>query len=212
VRGGRGLVQFADVHHARMLKPFVVGLLGTVAVLMLGFAVWIAAVRPIDRPGLVWGGSVYRSKEEFKLYLRSKGLSYRVWLARNPGVAPWEPGRRARKVVTHDQGWDWKRDILLAVNAALLATIAAVLLSRPSPRRRPTPIESGSPEDSTVVTAAKAGAHSLRYVRHGASELLHEASDRANAHPETQWRITFYALGAVLALTVALLLSFAMPH
>ena len=46
---------------------------------------------PRQETGLRWGGTVYTSKQEFNVYLRSKGLSYRIWLARNPGVAPWEP-------------------------------------------------------------------------------------------------------------------------
>jgi hypothetical protein len=82
---------------------------------MVAVAVWLAVVQPFGRPGLVWGGNVYTSKNEFKRYLRSKSLSYATWLKRNPGVAPWEPGRRAATARVGSQTWDWKRDTLLAI-------------------------------------------------------------------------------------------------
>ena len=53
-------------------------------------AIWFGG-QPKVEPGLLWGGSVYTSKQEFNVYLKSKGLSYETWLARNPGAAPWEP-------------------------------------------------------------------------------------------------------------------------
>src|SRR3954453_18900041 len=118
-----------------MLKPFVAGFLGALAALMVAAAVWLAVVRPLNRPGLVWGGSVYHSKDEFGLYLKSKGLSYATWLRRNPGIAPWEPGERARPGAAGEV-WDWKRDALLAVNAALLAAVAAALLARSDSQRQ----------------------------------------------------------------------------
>src|SRR5436190_23760180 len=77
-----------------MLRAFVVGFLGALAALMVALVVWFAVFQPLGRPGLVWGGNVYTSKNEFRMYLRSRGLSYSRWLQRNPGVAPWEPGRR----------------------------------------------------------------------------------------------------------------------
>ncbi len=81
-----------------MLKTFGVGFLGAIAAVMMAAAVWFAVIQPLHGAGLVWGGSVYHSKQEFNLYLKSKGLSYATWLQRNPGVAPWEPGTRAPKV------------------------------------------------------------------------------------------------------------------
>jgi hypothetical protein len=112
-----------------VLRAYAIGFLGAVAALMVAAAVWFAVFQPLDRPGLVWGGNVYESKKEFKLYLKSKSLSYSTWLKRNPGVAPWEPGTRVTSR-QENRTWDWKRDMLLAVNGALLATFAAALLAR----------------------------------------------------------------------------------
>jgi hypothetical protein len=112
-----------------VLRAYAIGFLGAVAALMVAAAVCFAVFQPLDRPGLVWGGNVYESKKEFKLYLKSKSLSYSTWLKRNPGVAPWEPGTRVTSR-QENRTWDWKRDMLLAVNGALLATFAAALLAR----------------------------------------------------------------------------------
>ena len=133
-----------------VLKTYAVGFFGAVAALLVGAAVWFAVLQPIDRPGLVWGGTVYSSKQEFSLYLKSKSLSYSTWLKRNPGIAPWEPGTRAANAGRIGQAWDWKRDTLLAIIAALLATIAAALVARapshgePVKRRAATREERGS--------------------------------------------------------------------
>ena len=67
---------------------YIIGLaVGLVLVaLVLGF--WYATRPP--EPGLRWGDQVYTSEEQFKEYLEGKGLSYRTWVARHPGAAPWE--------------------------------------------------------------------------------------------------------------------------
>ena len=77
-----------------MLKTYAVGLLGGL-VLALAVAGVYVATEPKQEAGLLWGGIVYDSKQEFNGYLKSKGLSYKVWLQRNPGVAPWEPNVQA---------------------------------------------------------------------------------------------------------------------
>jgi len=71
-------------------KDYAVGLVGGL-VLALVVAVVYVATEPKQEEGLLWGSQVYTTKQEFKGYLKSKGLSYRIWLARNPGAAPWEP-------------------------------------------------------------------------------------------------------------------------
>ena len=78
-----------------MAKDYAVGLLGGL-VLALAVAVLYVATEPKEETGLVWGNKVYTSKQEFNGYLKSKGLSYKTWLVRNPGVAPWEPNLERR--------------------------------------------------------------------------------------------------------------------
>ena len=177
-------------HHSRRCSSrFAAGFLGATAALMVAAAVWFAVVQPLNRPGLVWGGAVYRSKQEFNLYLKSKGLSYATWLRRNPGVAPWEPGEAAAKTDQDSEVWDWKRDALLAVNAALLAMIAAALLARVgTPESRPANEELPAPEvaapSSPVPTISRRVARGLGYVELGADELAHAAMDRIGERPE----------------------------
>jgi hypothetical protein len=66
---------------------YVIGLaLGLVLVaFVLGF--WYLTRPP--EPGLRWGDKVYVSEAQFREYLDDKGLSYRTWVARHPGTAPW---------------------------------------------------------------------------------------------------------------------------
>jgi hypothetical protein len=197
-----------------VLRAFAVGFLGAVAGLMVAVAVWLAVVQPFGRPGLVWGGNVYTSKNEFKRYLRSKSLSYATWLKRNPGVAPWEPGRRAATARAGSQTWDWKRDTLLAVNAVLLATVAATLtagaVSR-SNRRDKSAGADGRDRASPLITVTKKGAHALGYVAVGASELTHETLNRVREYPRGQQEALMFAclaaLAAALGMLVALLLN-----
>jgi hypothetical protein len=79
----------APPNTAVVAKDYAVGLLGGL-VLALAVAILYVATEPKEETGLVWGDKVYTSKQEFNGYLKSKGLSYKIWLARNPGVAPWE--------------------------------------------------------------------------------------------------------------------------
>lgn len=184
------------------------GFLGAVAGFMVASAVWLAVVQPLNSPGLVWGGSVYHSKHEFKLYLKSKGLSYATWLRRNPGVAPWEPGRRVAE--PGRRPWDWKRDALLAVNAALLAAIAAALLVRTRTREavRGDVRSSGAvpPRASPVGTIARTLSHGLGYVEVGAGELTHAAVERVRHNREEALALVFGGGLAVAAGVVIVLL------
>jgi hypothetical protein len=196
-------------HHSRVLKSFVVGFLGAVAALMVAAAVWFAVVQPLNGPGLVWGGSVYNSRQEFKLYLRSKGLSYETWLKRNPGAAPWEPGSRA-VADGRGQTWDWKRDALLAVIAALLATIAATLFARRGAGRRPAS-RGLAARDGPVAAPAGAVARTTRrglgYVGHGARELIQAAVERVQGTPRGQHEAIVIALAASLAMLAGLFIT-----
>jgi len=73
-----------------VLKAYAAGLFGASLAVILVAGIWFVA-QPSREPGLEWGGKVYSSKQEFQGYLKAKGLSYKAWVARNPGAAPWEP-------------------------------------------------------------------------------------------------------------------------
>jgi hypothetical protein len=73
-----------------VLKAYAVGLLGGLVLALVVAGIYVAT-EPEPERGLRWGDTVYTSRAEFDAYLRSRGLSYKVWLTRNPGVAPWEP-------------------------------------------------------------------------------------------------------------------------
>jgi hypothetical protein len=73
-----------------VLKAYAIGFVGAVLAILIVVAL-SQGVRTQEEPGLRWGGTVYTSEAAFKGYLKSKGLSYETWLARNPGAAPWEP-------------------------------------------------------------------------------------------------------------------------
>ena len=186
-----------------VLKSFIVGFLGAVAALMVAAAFWFAVFQPINEPGLLWGGSVYRTKQEFGLYLKSKGLSYATWLRRNPGVAPWEPGKRAPKSGQSSEVWDWRRDALLALNAALLAAIAAALLASGRGRLRTLVDRDGTPRPSPFPTVRHAVARGLGHVEVGAGELTHAAVESMRERPRDELRL--FALGAALSVAAAVL-------
>jgi hypothetical protein len=77
----------------------------------------------------VWGGKVYTTKEEFNGYLKSKGLSYKTWVAKNPHAAPWEPG--AQPSAKAEDGP--VVDLGSAAIVLMIATACALLLL-PRPR------------------------------------------------------------------------------
>ncbi len=76
------------------MKAYAIGFFGAVVAILVVAGIWVA-LQPKPEAGLLWGGTVYSSKQEFNGYLKSKGLSYKAWVARNPGAAPWEPRRAA---------------------------------------------------------------------------------------------------------------------
>ena len=159
---------------------------------------------------LGWSGAavLYRSKPEFKLYLKTKGLSYSTWMKRNPGVAPWEPGATVRSAP--GKSWDWKRDMLLSINAALLATVAAVLLGRTTLQRRQRgeralTVRAGEGRDPPISAATRACANALGYVKSGVGELTQLATSRAREHPRAYEELGLYAFVAALTAACGLL-------
>jgi hypothetical protein len=122
-----------------MLKAYAIGFLGAVLAVGLAAAIMLAT-QSEQKPGLVWGGTTYTSKEQFSGYLKSKGLSYKTWLARNPGAAPWEPKPRvevkgATHTATRDRSTrevveDWATWLPLTPLVVILATGATLVLVR----------------------------------------------------------------------------------
>jgi hypothetical protein len=144
-----------------MLKAYAIGFFGAVLAVGLAAAIWLAT-QPPQGPSLVWGTTTYTSKEQFKGYLKSKGLSYKTWLARNPGAAPWEPTPRTQvKGATHtaDDGRptrqvveDWATDLPLTPLVAILAGGATLILVR---RRSQPSSETPSMEQPAVTPSAR---------------------------------------------------------
>ena len=166
-----------------MLKAYLVGFLGALAALMVGTAIWFAA-QSLERPQLVWAGSAYTSKQEFELHLKSNGVSYRTWLRRHPGMAPWEPGRRVTQANEGDSK-DKTTEILLAANVALLATLLALLIAH-NTSRRPQPRDlsrRGMTRGSAIGGRAAAGQHGIGHIARGATELASVAATRLRERP-----------------------------
>ena len=121
-----------------MLKAYAIGFFAAVLAVGLAAAI-VLATQPEQKPGLVWGTTTYTSKEQFSGYLKSKGLSYKVWLARNPGAAPWESTPRAevkgathttRDRTTREVVEDWATGLPLTPLVAILAAGATLVLVR----------------------------------------------------------------------------------
>jgi hypothetical protein len=111
-----------------MLKGYALGFFTAALAVLLVAAIWIGA-QPKQEPGLLWGDRVYTSKQEFDGYLKSKGLSYTTWLARNPGAAPWEPEEVTVGAITVHASTNTIQ-LLLAGLGWTLATFGALLLLR----------------------------------------------------------------------------------
>ena len=110
-----------------VLKAYALGLFSAALALALVATIWIGT-QPRQEPGLVWGGAVYTSKEEFNVYLKSKGLSYKTWVTRNPDAAPWESDSVTIGAVTVSAGSDAVMRLLLVAIGLLLAIGTALLL------------------------------------------------------------------------------------
>jgi hypothetical protein len=111
-----------------VLKGYAFGFFSAALAVLLVAAIWIGT-RPKHESGLLWGDTVYTSRAQFDGYLKSKGLSYKTWLARNPGAAPWEPEAITVGAITL-RASTRTLQLVLAVVGWLLATLGAILLLR----------------------------------------------------------------------------------
>jgi hypothetical protein len=111
-----------------MLKGYALGFFTAALAVLLVAAIWVGT-QPKQEPGLLWGDKIYTSKQEFDGYLEQKGLSYKLWLARNPGAAPWEPEEVTVGAITIRASTRTVQ-LLLAGVGWLLATAGALLLLR----------------------------------------------------------------------------------
>jgi hypothetical protein len=109
-----------------VFKSYADGFFSATLAVLLVTAVWFTT-QPSQEPGLLWGGTVYTSKQEFNGYLKSKGLSYKTWVVRNPGVAPWEQETVLEATKARQ---DWMVRVLLAAIGSIVATGCALLLLR----------------------------------------------------------------------------------
>jgi hypothetical protein len=137
-------------------KAYAIGFLSAALAVVLATAIWFGS-QPREPSGLLWGDTVYTSKQEFNGYLKSKGLSYQTWVARNPGVAPWEPDEiTIGAITTRAPTTALDRPLvrlLLAAGGLILAAGFALLLLQ---GRSPGPI--GSLAVFSAVLAVLAGA------------------------------------------------------
>jgi hypothetical protein len=118
----------ADPDTEGVLRSYAFGFFSASLAVLLVAAIWIGT-QPKQEAGLLWGDKVYTSKQEFNGYLKSKGLSYKTWVARNPGAAPWEPEEFAVGAITV-RASPRTAQLVLAAAGWLLATAGALLLLR----------------------------------------------------------------------------------
>lgn len=106
--------------------------MGVVGGLVLALAVagLYVATEPKEEEGLLWGNRVYTTKQEFQGYLRSKGLSYKIWLARNPGAAPWEPAVERHEATAAAAGESSRSPLVPAGLGMVLGSVFSFLVFR----------------------------------------------------------------------------------
>jgi len=116
-----------------VLRAYAIGFFSA-ALAVLVAAVLLLATQPSQEPGLLWGGKVYETRAEFNRYLKSKGLSYKTWVARNPHAAPWEPDAVGSGSTKSRDGWN-KRLLMIALGFALgYLAMGSLLLLLPALR------------------------------------------------------------------------------
>ena len=205
-----------------MLKAYAIGFFGAVAVILVVAGI-VFVTQPKDEPGLLWGGEVYTTKEAFEGYLKEKGLSYKVWLARNPGAAPWEPkpgaaaasaaattARNAAPRAADDSTSALPLATLGLVAIAVFAVFLLIRLPHPTlPRIGTNPTTVVAPERSRATSPTR---------RPDPSRVADSAPRRNRLLPRLRyrwnvsigeiafWGLTFIASGA-FAVLVALLAS-----
>jgi hypothetical protein len=117
-----------------MLKAYVLGLSSVSLAALLVIVIWMFGTQPRQEPGLLWGGQIYTTKQEFNGYLKSKGLSYKTWVARNPDAAPWEPEELTIGPITvrasAEARENWVVRLPLAAIGVMFATGCGFLLLR----------------------------------------------------------------------------------
>ena len=121
----------ADPDTEAVLKGYLIGLLSATLAVFLVAVIWFGR-QPPQEEGLLWGGKVYTSRQEFNGYLKSKGLSYETFVARNPGASPWEPDEFTIGPITVRASTktreDWVVRLPLAAIGLMLAIGCALLL------------------------------------------------------------------------------------
>jgi hypothetical protein len=118
-----------------MLKAYTWGFFSAALAVLLVAAIWLGTQSRQDY-ALLWGAKVYTSKQEFKGYLKAKGLSYRVWAARYPKAAePWEPNEVRIGAITLRASTStrdaWVIRLPLVALTLMLAVGATLLVLRP---------------------------------------------------------------------------------
>ena len=108
-----------------MLKGYLIGLLSATLAVLLVAVIWFGTQPPQDE-GFVWGGKVYTSRQEFNGYLKSKGLSYETFVARNPGASPWEPDEFTLGPITVRASIETREDWVVWLPLASIGLMLAI--------------------------------------------------------------------------------------
>jgi hypothetical protein len=122
-------------------KAYALGFFSAAAAVLLVSVIWFGTGTTSEERGLLWGDTVYTSKYDFEDYLKSKGLSYKTWVARHPGDAPWEPNTITIGAITLRASTEtreaWVVRLPLVAIALMLVTGATLLLLRGVRSARP---------------------------------------------------------------------------
>ena len=136
-----------------MWRAYAFGFFSAAAAVLVVAVVWFGT-QTREEPGLLWGNRVYSSKQDFERYLKTKSLSYKTWVARHPGGAPWEPDQITIGAVTLRASTEtreaWVVRLPLAALALIMSVAGTLLLLRAL--RRVTPRVATRP--IAFVTAA----------------------------------------------------------
>jgi hypothetical protein len=119
-----------------LLKVKFVGVLVLPAAIVLGLVYVESRVLDDSPPysrarGVVWAGRTFVDRAQLARWLRSRGVSYRVWAERHPalsGVKP-RPAARAANATRADRGSAWISAKLVGA-LALLALVVLVVVAR----------------------------------------------------------------------------------
>lgn len=112
-----------------MLKAYAIGFVGAVLAILVAAGIWFVT-QPTPAPGVLWDGTVYTSKQEFKDYLKANGRSYETWIARHPGAGRWEPTGEAPAPDQANGGWTARLPLAGLALAAACASLVLLRLAR----------------------------------------------------------------------------------